>query len=147
MVWNMVMRTGTTVRARGMLYKKFAQSVLLHGIESWVVMGAMLKVIEGFHHRVARRITGMTARHTMIVEWEWTPVAEALDTTGICPTKEYIQRRQATVAAQVACRPIYELCTGAERIPGTSWFMKWWDQDVGQEVDLPIGECSFKKFV
>ena len=45
---------------------------------------------------------------------------EALEIARLWPIKEYIQRRQGTVAAQVVCRPIYELCTGAERIPGTS---------------------------
>ena len=35
--------------------------VLLYGNEIWVVVRAMLKVLEGFHHRVARLITGMTA--------------------------------------------------------------------------------------
>ena len=35
--------------------------VLLYGSEIWVVTGVMLKVLEGFHHRATRRITGMMA--------------------------------------------------------------------------------------
>ena len=98
-------------------------------------MGYILRVLEGFHHQVAIRITGMTARRTTSGEWECPPVAEALDTSGIWPIKEYIQRRQANVAAQVDCHPIYELCAGAERVPGTSRFMWWWYQDMGREVE------------
>ena len=62
-------------------------------------------------------------------------MAEALETAGIWRIKEYIQRRQAIVAVQVAFCPIYELCAGAERIKGTSRFMWWWYQDMGREVE------------
>ena len=53
----------TTVRACGMMYKAVAQSVIMYDSESLVLMGAMLKVLEEFHHRAYRRITGMTAKH------------------------------------------------------------------------------------
>ena len=48
-----------------------------------------------------------------------------------------ISTGKATIAAQVDFRPIYELCMGAEMMPGASMFMRWWDQEVGQEVELP----------
>ena len=89
-----------------------------------MVMGAMLKVLEGFHHRLSRRIMGMTAQCTMVGELQWTLGAEALDTSGLLPIKDYIHRRQDTVAAQVECCPIYDLFTGAERMTGTSKFMQ-----------------------
>ena len=53
------------------MYNSVAQSVLLYGSEIWVVMGEMLKVLEGFHHRAARRITGMTAKRVAGGEWEY----------------------------------------------------------------------------
>ena len=89
-----------------MLYEAAMHSVLLYGSDSWVVTGAMLKVLEGLHHRLARRITGMMAMNR---DWEWTPADEALETAGLWPIKEYIQRRQNKIAAQVSCRTIYEL--------------------------------------
>ena len=49
---------------------------------------------------------------------------EALETSGLCSIKEYIQHRQETVVVQVDCQLIYKLYTGAERIPGTSSFMQ-----------------------
>ena len=55
------MKTGATVRDCRIMYKAVAQSLLLYGSGSWVVMGGMLKVLEGFHHRSARWIMGMTA--------------------------------------------------------------------------------------
>ena len=120
---------------RGMLYKAVLQLVLLYGIGSWVLTGATLKVILVLNHQVARSITGVTVRRTAIGEWEWSLVAEALEAAGLWTIKEYIQLRQVTVAAQVDCRTIYELCMGAERMPVTSRFMYWWDQDVGREVE------------
>ena len=63
MIARVLAKTGAMVRDRGMIYKAVAQSVLMYGSLSWVVTGEMLKVLEGFHHQVARRITGMTATY------------------------------------------------------------------------------------
>ena len=72
-----------------------------------MVIGTMLEVIERFHDRAASQISGKTARRTEIGKWEWPPVAEALETAGVCPIEEYIQQIQDNVAAQVDCRSIY----------------------------------------
>ena len=53
----------------GVMYKAVAQLVLLYGSESWAVTGEMLKVLEGFQHREARRITGMTSTRGVGGEW------------------------------------------------------------------------------
>ena len=65
----MLEKTGATVQARGMMYKAVAQSVLLYGSDIWVTTGDMLKVLEGFHHRVTRQITRMTATYGAGGEW------------------------------------------------------------------------------
>ena len=52
-------------------------------------------------------------------------MAEALETSGLCTIKEYIQRRQDNVEAQVVCRTIYGIYTEAEWMPGMIKFM-WW---------------------
>ena len=106
------------VRARGMLYKVVAHKVLLNGSESWVVTEAMLKVLEGFHHRAARRIAGMTDHHVEDGEWGYLPVVDVMEAVGLWTIREYIQRWQSTIAAQGARHKIYEMCTGEERKPG-----------------------------
>ena len=83
MVGKQVTKTGPTVRERSMLYKGVVHLVLLCWSKSWVVTAAMLKVIEELHHRVARRITGMMARHKTSGEWECPQVDEALETAII----------------------------------------------------------------
>ena len=47
-------------------------------------------------------------------EWEYPLVAEALESVGLHPIREYIRRRQATIAEKVVYRPIYELWTKAD---------------------------------
>ena len=58
-----------------------------------------------------------------------------MEAAGIWPIKEYIQRQQATISVKVAYPPIYELCTGAEQIPGSSWMISWRDQGMGCEEE------------
>ena len=89
MVRKVAKKTGATVQAQVMMYKSVAQSVLLYGSNSWVMTGSMLKLIDVLCHWVARRIVGMMVRRTTIGEWECSLVAEALDTAGIFPIKEY----------------------------------------------------------
>ena len=122
-------------RAREMVYNAVVQVSLLYGSKIWVVMGAMLKVLEDFHHRVARQIAGKMDRRTVDRDWEWPAVEDALEISGICTIKEYIQRRKATIAVHIAYRSIYDMFTGAEKMSKYSQFMRWWDQDVGREVE------------
>ena len=43
--------------------------------------------------------------------------------------QEYVRQYQATIEEYITTIPIYELCTGAERLQETSRLMRWWDQD------------------
>ena len=63
MIVREFLKTVSKVQACGIMYKEVAQSVILYGSGSWVVTGEMLKVLEGFQHRAARWIIGMTATH------------------------------------------------------------------------------------
>ena len=67
------------------------QKVLLHESDIWEVTGLMLKVLEGFHHWSAQRISVIMDRHMKDGEWEYLPVADALESSGIWKIKEYIQ--------------------------------------------------------
>ena len=61
--WSMakriLARQGADARISGNLYKAAVQSKLLYGSETWVLTTPMVKVLEGFHHRVIRQIAGM----------------------------------------------------------------------------------------
>ena len=46
-------------RTTGRFYEEAVQAVLLFGSETWVTTPRMEKALEGFHHRVVRRMAGM----------------------------------------------------------------------------------------
>ena len=81
-----------------MMYKAVFQSVILYGSEIWVVTGAMLKFLEGFHHRSSRCITGMMATRGAGKELEYPPFMAALEATGLHRIMDCIRSRQATIA-------------------------------------------------
>ena len=58
-----------------------------------------------------------------------------MDAAGLHPIREYIRRRQETIAENVTLCPIYELCVKEERIPGTIRMVRWWYQDVVNEPE------------
>ena len=58
MVAKLLTSTGATLREQEILHELVVQTVLLYGVKIWVVMVEMLKVLEGLHHRLVRRIVG-----------------------------------------------------------------------------------------
>ena len=76
-----------------MLLKLVARVLLIYGSEILVVTVSMLKVLEGFHQRAFRRIAGMMEKRAEDRDWEYPPVADAIEEAGLWPIKEYIQRR------------------------------------------------------
>jgi hypothetical protein len=58
---NLLVQEGATPRVSGYFYKAVVQSVLLCGSETWVWRKSMLLTLRGFHHKVARRISGRVA--------------------------------------------------------------------------------------
>ena len=63
MISQVLEKTVAMVQSRWMMYKVVDQLVILCSSDSWVVVGVILKVLEEFHHRAARRKTGMMATH------------------------------------------------------------------------------------
>ena len=113
--------------------------VLLYECEIWIVADAIMTVMEGFHHRVDRRIAGMTVRRGNDSDWELPPVATDLEVTVLWPMQENVRRRQDKIAEYIMGHSIFELCTRDERREVYSRFLHWWYQDHGQaeeEVDL-----------
>ena len=71
-------KTRAMVQACGMVYKSVTHSLLQYGSDSWLVTGAMLKVLEGFYHRSDRRIMGMNGKRKVDGEWEYPTVVAAV---------------------------------------------------------------------
>ena len=62
---------GDDRKDRAMVYKAVVQAVLMYGRKIWVVTDDIMKFLEGFHHRTARRISGMMAQRGDGGGWEW----------------------------------------------------------------------------
>ena len=135
MVERVLENTVAMVRSRGQMYKAVAQLVLFCGSKIWVVMGGIIKVLEGFNHQSARHITGLTMKCRVGGEWEYPLLVQAMEAVGIHPRGDYIKRRQETIAERVAYLPIYELCTEADHIPGKSRMLWWWYQYAVKEPE------------
>jgi hypothetical protein len=115
-----------------MFYKAVVQSVLLYGCETWVITSQVLRVLEGFHHRVARRLSGKRPYYlSRGNQWVYPPIGEALEAAGLYPIEHYISVRQNTLADNVATRPILELCRETERQSGSARHRLWWTQGRG----------------
>ena len=121
-----------------MFYKALAQSVLLYGCETWTITPSLLAPLRGFHHRVARQITGKLPA-LQNGQWVIPPTEEALDAASLYPIEEYIRVRQRTLVDKIANRPLLTLCDGAERRSGSSPRRAyWWQQPT--IVDLRDGQ-------
>ena len=135
MVSRVLVRDGATTRAMGMFYKGIVQAVLLCGCETWTVTPRMMKVLAGFHNKIARRISGRQPRKVN-GEWHYPPLENALKESSLFPVREHVRRRQATVARYIATRPIYQRCTAAQRRPGSaSRVLRWWEQNHSAEAE------------
>ena len=106
------------------------QAVMLYRLETWVMTPRIGRVLGGFHHRVARRLTGQHPRRGQDGGWVYLPLAEAMAETGLQEVETYVSRRQNTVAT----RPIMDLCLAAEQRPGSRVAKRWWEQD-GLDLD------------
>ena len=135
MIARVLETTGATVWARVTIYNVVVRSVILYGSKSWGVNGEMLKVLTGFHHGAARRITGMTEKRGVAGECYYPSVEEATEAARLHPIGMYIKLQQTTIADRLSCLPVYTLCSKAERMPGMSRLVQWWNRDAVNEPD------------
>jgi hypothetical protein len=135
MIAKVLVREDASPRISGLFYKAVVQTVLLCGCESWVITPRMMKVLEGFHHRVARRLSGKMARLEQ-GEWVYPPLEEALEDAGLFPLKHYIEKRQQRIAEYVATRPVATHIAMVTRPTGApSRKTYWWEQQVEEEEE------------
>ena len=56
--------------------------VLIYGSDTWVLTPHMQRVLGGFHHRVARRLTGRQPRKGRDGGWVYPPLYDAMAESG-----------------------------------------------------------------
>ena len=94
-----------------LFYRAVIQAFLLFGLESWVLLYVMIRMVESTHVGFLFNITGKRLRRQADGLWETPAAKEVLQTVGIQSSATYIGTWQATVAKWVALRPLLEVCT------------------------------------
>ena len=64
--WGIVSKVmgkkGEPIKSHVMIYKALVHVVLMHNNEIWAVTDSIMTVLESLHHRIARRIMGITMK-------------------------------------------------------------------------------------
>ena len=85
----------------------------------------MQRVLGGFHHRVAHRLTGQKPQKVCYGGWVYLILEDAMAEAGLQEVETYVSRRQNTVAQYIVNRPIMDLCLVAKWMPGPRVAMRW----------------------
>jgi hypothetical protein len=79
------------------VYQSIIQSRLLYASETWVVPAQLLKVMEIFHRKCVRCLTGDCIRKLPDGDWIYPSTVETMEKAKLKSIKEYIQDRQKQV--------------------------------------------------
>ena len=108
--------------------------MLLFGLETWVLMAAMLKNIEGVHVVFLRQVTGMKAQSMEVKTWKKEGADRVLQAAGTKPLQEYINKSQETVAEWVSLWPIFKICAKETAYEGWGRLREpWWQQAAAEQ--------------
>ena len=111
-------REGSVARTLGQIYFLVVQSVMLYDLETWEMTPQIGRVLGGFHHRMALRITGKQPRQVRDGVWLYPLLEDAMAEAGLQEVETYVSRLQNTVTQFIATRPIMNLCLEVDLIPG-----------------------------
>ena len=125
---------GVDARTLGHTYLTVVQSVLVYGSETWVLTRYMKRVLGGFHHRLAHRLTGIKPQKRWDIGWFYLLLEDAMAEAGLQEVETYVSRRQNTLSQYIATRPIMDLCLAVKRRLGPRVEMRWWEQE-GLDLD------------
>ena len=118
-------REGTDSWKSGIIYVVVVQAVLLHGLETWVMTPHIGRVLGGFHHRVACRLTRWQHCIGRDGKWVYILLEEAMEEERLQKVDTYVSRGQNTVTQFIVTRPIMDLCLAAERRLGSRVENRW----------------------
>ena len=86
------------------------------------------KTLGGFHHRVARRFSGMWLSHDTTGGWVYPLLYAALMAVDLEEMETYSLCHQNNIAQYIVNHPILELCMVVERRPGAQVTWRWWEK-------------------
>ena len=76
-------RKGADPRTYRNFYKEVVQATLLFGADSWVMSPRIWRTLDGFHHKVARRLEKMQPKRDMMGGWIYPPLDATMKEVGM----------------------------------------------------------------
>ena len=80
---RVMIREGADAWTSGQIYLSVVQLVLLYGSDKWVPTPSMQRVLGGFHHRVACRLTGRQPQKGQDGGWVYPLLEDAMAEAGL----------------------------------------------------------------
>ena len=93
-----------------MFYWAVVQVVLIFGVETWFLLEATSRNLEGAHVVFFRQVTGHKAKRQRDGDWISVTAARVLKCAGTQTPETYIDKLQVTMAGWVALRLILDIC-------------------------------------
>ena len=136
----MLIQEGVDTIILAKFYWYVVQAVLLFGAETWVLLVAMLKKLEGVHVGFLQHTRGMKAQRLGDAIWKKEGQYRVLQAAGTEPLREYIDKRQEAVAEWVDLRTIFEVYkmdlvyAGGGRLRELWWHQKAAEKQLGARL-------------
>ena len=105
-------------RILGGFYVTIVQSIFIFGLETYIVTPYIRNMFGGFHHRVARRLSGNFPRRQAHGTGEYPHLGGEMRAAGLEDISAYVSRYQNTVAYYIATCPILDLFLEVKRRSG-----------------------------
>ena len=84
------------------------------------------RVLGGFHHRVACRLTGRIPRRGRDGWWVYPPLGNTMAEAGFKEVETYVSFQQNTFSHYIATRSIMDLCLAKKNKPGPRVAKMYW---------------------
>ena len=111
----------------GKFYKTVVQSVLLYGLETWVISASLERCLNSFHHRCARYMANEHITQLPNGEWDCPDTARVLAICKLNPLSEYIAKRKSHLLRNYA-EPHSEVYRHCLSLSSTACRRAvWWD--------------------
>ena len=100
---------------------------IIYHRKTWVATPQIGRVLGGFHHRMALRITGKQPRQVRDGVWLYPLLEDAMAEAGLQEVETYVYRLQNTVRQFIATRPNMDLCLAVEKRLVPRVYNCWWE--------------------
>ena len=109
------------------IYRSIVLSQLLYGSETWVVSPKLIRILEVFHRRCMRFLTGDYIRQLPNGDWIYPRTADVMAKTKLKSIQEYISERRKHVEKHLSVdsNPILEIMNSND-IEINMEQVNWW---------------------